>query len=259
MDFKQLTSEVVKAADSLRKKYKYLSRERSERDYLLGEQFKPVSEPLKSIEDILITEKEKVEKPVEEDVKIPLVSSAVKTPIKPATKDYLSALLKETPRHSLDTIYGLTSSGEGKLSIGDTFVTIDNNILSVGDNAFKLTPGLYQLLLLKDPAVYSKNDLAAYREILILTSAHKQHYNASKQINSNRGTKYVKIISSLFKTKTGEGFLQTDRPVYEYYNDPNQLVERLRLLISSRDSGNNSHNNEIESIVDELKEGGYIV
>lgn len=46
--------------------------------------------------------------------------------------------------------------------------------------------------------------------------------------------------------------------VYEYYDDPNELVDRLRLLISSKGAGNSNHYQEINSIVDELKERNII-
>lgn len=45
-----------------------------------------------------------------------------------------------------------------------------------------------------------------------------------------------------------------NRVVYEYFDDPNELCERLRLLISSRMAGNSNHMQEINSIVEELRE-----
>lgn len=45
-----------------------------------------------------------------------------------------------------------------------------------------------------------------------------------------------------------------NRVIYEYFDDPNELCERLRLLISSRMAGNSNHMQEINSIVEELRE-----
>lgn len=42
--------------------------------------------------------------------------------------------------------------------------------------------------------------------------------------------------------------------VYEYFDDPNELCDRLRLLVSSRNAGNTNHMQEINSIVEELRE-----
>lgn len=42
--------------------------------------------------------------------------------------------------------------------------------------------------------------------------------------------------------------------IYEYFDDPNELCDRLRLLISSRIAGNTNHMQEINSIIEELRE-----
>lgn len=41
---------------------------------------------------------------------------------------------------------------------------------------------------------------------------------------------------------------------YEFYDDPNELCDRLRLLIASRAAGNSNHIQEINSIISELRE-----
>jgi len=41
---------------------------------------------------------------------------------------------------------------------------------------------------------------------------------------------------------------------YLYWNDVNELVERLEILVASKGAGNTSHNNEIFSILEELRE-----
>ena len=43
-----------------------------------------------------------------------------------------------------------------------------------------------------------------------------------------------------------------------HWDDPNELVDRLKLLAASAESGNTSHSNEILNIVEELREAGYI-
>lgn len=52
-----------------------------------------------------------------------------------------------------------------------------------------------------------------------------------------------------------------EEPRYQliYYDDPNELCERLYLLHSSRQAGNDSVNNKILSIESELRERGIIV
>lgn len=45
---------------------------------------------------------------------------------------------------------------------------------------------------------------------------------------------------------------------YRHWDDPNELVDRLQLLIASKQAGNTGHDNEIISILEELKEAGII-
>ena len=47
---------------------------------------------------------------------------------------------------------------------------------------------------------------------------------------------------------------QNSRPDYIYWDDPNELIDRLRLLMASQAASNPSHNNEIMSIIEELRE-----
>lgn len=66
------------------------------------------------------------------------------------------------------------------------------------------------------------------------------------------------------KTKKG-GALESDfipyneNIGYEYYDDPNELCDRLRLLVASRFAGNSNHSHEINLIIAELRESGYVV
>lgn len=50
----------------------------------------------------------------------------------------------------------------------------------------------------------------------------------------------------------------TNNIVYEYYDDPNELCERLQLLISSKSVGNSNHDQEINTILEELRERNVI-
>lgn len=52
---------------------------------------------------------------------------------------------------------------------------------------------------------------------------------------------------------------KNNRIIYEYFDDPNELCSRLRLLVASRMAGNTNHTQEINSIIEELRELGHIV
>jgi hypothetical protein len=157
----------------------------------------------------------------------------------------------------LDKTYGIYSDGN-RWYLGDSQIQISKDSIFLKDEVYKGTEGLFQLLFLKEPNsnTYSEDDLDKYQRMLLETNAYKQNYDASKQINSNRGIKYINIIRELV-SKTGTG-IDLNSVRYEYWDDPNELVDRLRLLVASNQAGNNSVNNEIFSIIEELRECNII-
>jgi len=46
---------------------------------------------------------------------------------------------------------------------------------------------------------------------------------------------------------------------YVHWDDPNELVDRMRLLKTSRQAGHNAHDNEMLSIIEELRKAGIII
>lgn len=199
--------------------------------------------------------------------------------------------VKQISSADKDHVYGIRSH-HGELYMGkDPFtVKTDNNELkySIGSKKFPVTPGLTDLLLLSNPQIYSNQDLDTYKDMLIHTNAHKKNYNPSGVIRRSKSSiKYNKILSNLFperrstrieaKQKGGEGvkwrkqqkmkkpltlyktFNRSSVYDYKYWDDPNELVDRLRLLVSSQSAGHTGHNNEIIAIIEELREAKIIV
>ena len=41
---------------------------------------------------------------------------------------------------------------------------------------------------------------------------------------------------------------------YKCWDDPNELVDRLGILVAERSAGNNNHDNEIMAMIEELRE-----
>ncbi|XP_071053585.1 uncharacterized protein [Onthophagus taurus] len=65
------------------------------------------------------------------------------------------------------------------------------------------------------------------------------------------------------KPKTGSGHLNkllvpAAIKEYEYWDDVNELVDRLRLLLASETTGHTAHHNEIISLIEELREAQVI-
>ncbi|CAK1580903.1 unnamed protein product [Parnassius mnemosyne] len=147
-------------------------------------------------------------------------------------------------------------------------------LVKIGDKSYYLTIGLRELLLRKktDLNLVSSADKLVYKDILYHTNAHKRDFNPRGQIRGDKGIKYRKIIKPLFsetliKYKKIEEKLGGNLPKLKkykiktdivYWDDPNELVDRLKLLIASRDAGNTNHDNEILSIIEELKEANII-
>jgi len=150
-------------------------------------------------------------------------------------------------------------------------------IIIIDKEKWNLTPGLFQLLFHTKPAHYSNLNLKNYRDILLRTNAHKREYQNSSQVKGSKSFKYQHIVKNLFKPKTqliGKGFLLTTQTAaaaapttksyskedrgYKYWNDPNELIERLRLLLASESAGNTNHKNEIIYIIEELREANII-
>lgn len=120
---------------------------------------------------------------------------------------------------------------------------------------FPNSDGLMKLLFIKEPKGFTREDEENYKQILNITNVHRREFNPSKQIKSNIGYKYKYIIKKL-----GGGMMRyNDKAIeYRYWNNINELVDRLCLLHASKEAGNNSNDNEIEAIVEELREAGII-
>lgn len=160
----------------------------------------------------------------------------------------------------------------GQLMLGSAFITISDDYITVAGRKYRSTPGLKQLLLKKDVdlSMVTDSDMQYYKMMLIATNAHRRDFDSNKPIKSNKGQKYLQVIKPLFKLSStiqnsqtkGKGLplLKKWRKNVDfvYWDDPNELVERLKLLIASRDAGNTGLDNEIISIIEELRESKLI-
>ena len=163
-------------------------------------------------------------------------------------------------KKSVDTTFGIHSEN-GTFYIGDKPITIDGDDVTVGNTSYKGTPGLWELLTMAKPdnAIYDSTDLDAYAEILERSNAIAQPGNPNKP-KSSRSEKYNQIIKPLWnrmahgaQAATGKGIKTIILP-----QDPNALVEMLKLRLASFEAGNTGVRNEIVSICDELLRQGQI-
>lgn len=182
----------------------------------------------------------------------------------PLTKRYMMKLMKDIggAKRKIDHTFGPRYEHDtlmvGTKALGFT----ENGSISIGDVTYKPTEGLYELLFkrLPDDQLYDDNDLNAYKDILLKTHAHKRGYSSSATVNRDNSIKYKTVIAKLFpkSSYSGKGLTKAYGRDLKYWDDPNELCDRLRLLIASAEVGNSNHKNEIINIVEELKEAGYI-
>ena len=190
----------------------------------------------------------------------------------PLGQIYMGAVLSGK-KDTIDSVYGVRFNNDG-ITLGDKDIDVDRNDNIIIDGiTYKGTPGLYELIFkrIPDDAVYTESDMQKYKSILFATNAHRRGYNSQNPISGNRGYKYKYIIAPLVSHVSsnkvvGKGLpqettmlLNDNKIDYIYWNDPNELVDRLQLLEASRQAGNNAHNNEISSIIEELREAGLII
>ena len=169
---------------------------------------------------------------------------------------YIDGLLHDKTRE-FDNRTGIRhDSFQEKYFIGSSEVTFEGANVIINNNKYIGTPGLYELLFKNQPNNYSKEDLKNYKNILDISNAHRRNFKPNEQILGTRSTKYNGIIAPLYfdsafqtpkNKRLGKEFfkdLNNNSINYIYWDDPNKLVKRLKLLVLSETAGNQSHNNE---------------
>lgn len=212
-------------------------------------------------------------------------------------RTYIDANIRDT-EDAFDHRFGIVHDFEAnKFTLGLTQEPIDfkENDIVIKQIKYPGTVGLYELLFKKEPKGYSQKDLDNYMDILERTNAYKDELG-NVNTSSNRYAKFRTIILPYLHkkgiTKKGARALMAntssrllfDRPPppsritrqtqkigkgltlknnnknvdYVYWDNPNELITRLQLLLSSTAAGHTGHNNEIISIIEELREAKII-
>lgn len=205
------------------------------------------------------------EEVLEETLSTPAGTEYVKTLLKqygPLASKYMTLYVANDK--TIDKTYHGLRYVDGEWKFGNKTFTVDeeDNIYIDGIK-YQGTPGIYELIFCKDPnrSIVTTSDYDNYIKILSGANVLKRKYNPIGPGQGSRTTKYTSIIAPHLRSKSGTGLVKRfneNAPDWIYWDDPNELVERLMLLIASRDAGHSGHDNEILSILEELREGGYI-
>ena len=163
-------------------------------------------------------------------------------------------LRKFATKGEADTTYGLYDR-HGNFYIGNKpVVIIDNNIVVDGEE-YEGTPGLWELIVSKNPTDYTDDDYDNYARLMLKTNTlHRDNNPDSNYPKSSKGQKWKRILKTIWDNREeyeGSGFVVIP-------SDPNALLERLDLLLASQEAGHTGVGNELVSICDELKRQGVL-
>ena len=123
---------------------------------------------------------------------------------------------------------------------------MNNNIIVDGEK-FRGTPGLWKLIMSKNPGDFTKEDYENYAKLMVKTNAlYRDNNPKSSRPKSSRSDKWnlIRLIRAKRGEYEGEG-------VVVIPSDPNALLERLDLLLASQEAGHTGVRNELVSICDE--------
>ena len=156
-----------------------------------------------------------------------------------------------------DKTFGINKI-DGHHYIGDTHVIIHKNNIIIDDEKFTGTPGLWDLIMLKDPPEknYSNKEYKDYVNILRKTHVLHQGNNPNNPYSkSSKSYKWNRFLRHIWEYRgvrfEGEGIVIMS-------SDPNALLERLDLLLASQKAGHTGVGNELVRICDELKRQGIL-
>lgn len=165
---------------------------------------------------------------------------------------------KDYKKKNIDTVFGVRSLVNG-MKFGNASFSYDGSNFKIGDKMIQPTPGLKELLFKKDPNdnLVSSNDIDTYHLLVNKFNVLHKNFKPNTSFKNDKSKKFNIYLSQVIK---GSGFFKklNHNIDHVYWDDPNELVSRLRLLNAEKQAGNNNHENEIISIMEELREAQII-
>ena len=185
-------------------------------------------------------------------------------------EDFLNLL--ESDNYEIDTKFGVRKD-RGKYMIGSSPIIFADGKIFINEKEYLETPGLLELLFRKKPRenIVDVSDIKKFQEIALETNLMRKDFKPNRSFVTvkydGKYLKYLKPINpgAVKNSRIGKGLPNfmisraEEIPLdYKYWDDPNELVDRLKLLVAERSAGNNNHDNEILAIVEELREAKII-
>lgn len=292
----RLKRKVIEARKVIKKKFSLAKFGKEETDRSYRTKHKPIINPLESIlstltssssspsaaskkDNIIIKKEEKVEDEGDDDEEVEGVDDEdrpLQTTYHALPDIYVRKLIADIDPNLDKGRYGISYNYRNdRWKIGGSRVIIDGKDLIIKNNRFEGTSGLYDLLTCKKlhrDNLPNRSDIKNYRQIILLTNAHRRLYSPRGKLIPAKHDKFRQILEPYFnrlKRTASQQHVGSNltfkklnrKPIeYVYWNKPAELVARLRLLLASQQAGNNScgNRNEILSIISELREDKII-
>lgn len=292
---KKILREIISTSNAIRKKYQSIKHDQIESDELLNKTFKPITTPLETlVKNQNLIKKEIDDEDPNNTHSNKLQSSHVRKTeyeeIKKNFDDIASKYWLYNDKKELDHIFGVRIDSDGGYMIGNSPVEFHNDHIVINGNKYKGTSGLYELIFKKRPNnIYSKEDEKNYLQIILNCNAHREGHTSLGHLKSSRLIKFRNLIKpyllqdSSINSVNSNDSSQTDslhykrknkkkigkslpsyksvsnlKKEYIYWDNVNEIVDRLELLIAEKEAGNTGVDNEILSIVEELREANII-
>ena len=154
-----------------------------------------------------------------------------------------------------DKTFGIRKEGD-RHYIGNQHVIIKDNdiILTKRGERFKGTPGLWELITSQNPKNFTDKDYGEYKGVMILTNAlHRKNDPNNPRPKGSGSNKWLTLLRPIWYRGEFAG-----KGVVIMPSDPNALLERLDLLLTSQEAGHTGVGNELVSICDEFKRQGVL-
>ncbi|KYQ49727.1 hypothetical protein ALC60_11194 [Trachymyrmex zeteki] len=230
--------------------------------------------PIESFENVFETTDDSFATKVQHRLQTSEGREALRASLGPLGRKYVEAVMNGARGRGkgIDRVYGVYLHKDGLMFGNKCFYVDDADNIIIDGVRYAGTPGFYELIFkrIPDDLLYTEDDMHKYKSILLATNAHKHKYHSQGRVLANRGYKYKHVIAPLMsitpkkQKKSGKGLphamtLNDNAIDYVHWDDPNELVDRLRLLDASHRAGNNAYGNEMLSIIEELREAGLII
>lgn len=189
---------------------------------------------------------------------------------------------------NFDTQYGVyVDDYDGSLKMGNADVAFSDKTITISRNGTPIYQAtvnrpLLDAIFKNEPISLGDKAKHVYAKLLDVTNATRVNYNSAGTTKASKSDKYLELIKPVMREyeivksivaeetprkslrpRKGAGMLSkhlksSAKTEYRYWNSLKELIDRLRLLWASKISGNNSHENEILAILEELREEGIL-